>query len=135
MTQATRSNNVTRQVERRIPPPVILATPPANNQAFGAFVAGKATLAPAKPAKQPTAPAIAQPAPVREEHNGRKAYTPGTIGERIWAAANALQAATPNTPVVATAVYLALPDVNKRSVSAGLSHWRKFCGTLHVKTH
>lgn len=106
-----------------------LTTPP--NTGFGAMVAAKASPAPTPVAAKPAPVAR----PVLQEQNGRKEYTPGTIGYRIWSAAAAIQAATPNTPVKAEAVRLALPDVSPASVSAGLSHWRKFNGTLHVKGH
>lgn len=67
------------------------------------------------------------------EQNGRKDYTPHTIGRLIWDTASALQAITPNTPVTSAAVRIALPHVKARSVSAGLSHWRKFCGKTRTK--
>ena len=69
----------------------------------------------------------------RTVQNGRGNYTPNSIGALIWQTANALQAATPGTPVTSAAVRLALPHVKAASVSCGLSHWRKFCGTLRVK--
>jgi hypothetical protein len=69
----------------------------------------------------------------RTVQNGRGNYTPHTIGAQIWACATALQAATPGTPVTSAAVRLALPHVAPASVSAGLSHWRKFNGTMRVK--
>lgn len=69
----------------------------------------------------------------RTVQNGRGNYTPNSIGALIWQTATALQALTPNTPVNAAAVRLALPQVKPASVSAGLSHWRKFCGTMRVK--
>lgn len=56
----------------------------------------------------------------------RKLYSPGTIGARIWAAAEALQSGTPQTPITAEALRIALPDVKAGSVSAGLSQWRKY---------
>lgn len=115
--------------DRRAQPPVKLTTP-VSNAAFGKFVADKAKPAVVAPVPMPATPVK----PTLVEHNGCKEYTPGTIGARIWAAADAIQAATPNTPVVATAVYVALPNVNHRSINAGLSHWRKFNGTLHVKS-
>jgi hypothetical protein len=69
----------------------------------------------------------------RTIQNGRGDYTPNSIGALIWQTATALQAATPGTPVTSAAVRLALPHVKPASVSAGLSHWRKFCGTMRVK--
>lgn len=69
----------------------------------------------------------------RTVQNGRGNYTPNSIGALIWQTATALQALTPNTPINAAAVRLALPQVKPASVSAGLSHWRKFCGTMRVK--
>jgi hypothetical protein len=70
---------------------------------------------------------------VRTMQNGRKDYTPNSIGALIWQTATALQAVTPNTPVNSAAVRLALPHVKPASVSAGLSHWRKFNGTARAK--
>lgn len=69
---------------------------------------------------------------VRPVQNGRKGYAPNTVGALIWATAYALQAAQ-SAPVTSAQVKLALPQVAPASVSAGLSHWRKFCGTLRVK--
>lgn len=69
---------------------------------------------------------------VRPVQNGRKGYAPNTIGALIWATANTLQAGQ-TSPVTSAQVRLALPQVAPASVSAGLSHWRKFCGTLRVK--
>jgi hypothetical protein len=69
----------------------------------------------------------------RTVQNGRGNYTPNSIGALIWQTATALQAATPGTPVTSAAVRLALPHVKPTSVSCGLSHWRKFCGTLRIK--
>lgn len=80
---------------------------------------------------QPVQPARA----VLAEQNGRKSYTPGSIGHKIWETADKLQHKVPNTPVTASAMRLALPDVSSRSISSGLSHWRKFNGTLRVKQH
>lgn len=110
-------------------PPVVQLAAPANNP-FGTALAAKAAAVVAAPVVAKPAPA---PRPVLREQNGRKEYTPGTIGERIWLAAVAIQTATPNTPVQAASVRAALPDVSPASVSAGLSHWRKFNGTLRVK--
>ena len=117
-----------------------LATP------FGALVAAtqkQGTQAASKTAAVAgavTMPAVASAAHnqalagfVRPVQNGRKGYAPNTIGALIWQTASALQAASPNTPVQASAVRLALPHVAPASVSAGLSHWRKFNGTLRVK--
>ena len=100
-----------------------LKTPPTSN-VFGKFVQMKVT---------PTAKLPITAPHQRAEQNGRKEYTPGTIGDKIWHAADALQAHTPNTPVTAEAVRIALPEVNAASVSAGLSHWRKFQGTMAVR--
>ena len=69
----------------------------------------------------------------RTTQNGRGNYTPNSIGALIWQTANSLQAVTPNTPVTSAAVRLALPHIKPASVSAGLSHWRKYMGTLRVK--
>lgn len=105
-----------------------LTVPP--NTGFGAMVAAKVVSAPPPP-PAPTTPAV--PKPVRLEQNGRKEYTPGTIGYRIWQTADALQASSPTGEVTSTVVRVALPDVSPASVSAGLSHWRKFRGILHIK--
>lgn len=128
MTQATMERGA------KVAPKVIRQRQPADrrqeNRAFGSFVAQQAAPAPMqalKPVLQP------QARPVLREQHGRKEYTQGTIGWRIWQAAMALQAITPNTPVTAEAVRIALPDVNPKSISAGLSHWREFEGTLHTK--
>lgn len=129
----TQTTPVAKTTRVRAVPAPKLVTPPTQNP-FGTFVASKV-------AKKPpvttlvttiTAPAVAAK-PVLAVQNGRKAYSPGTIGERIWNAANELQKHTPNTPVTAGAVRIALPDVSPASVSAGLSHWRQFCGTLRAK--
>lgn len=112
--------------------PLKLKTPKAANP-FGAFVAEKAKQA-TKPADKPAETPPTANTFIRHERNGRKEYTPGTIGHRIWATADALQAATPHMPVVAEAVRIALPDVKPASVSAGLSHWRKYRGTMRVKS-
>ena len=122
-----------------------LATPPANN-AFTALVAvqqgqaakaASATKTIAAAATMPnTGVAVQQAAKAgftRTVQNGRGNYTPNSIGALIWQTATALQAITPNTPIQAGAVRLALPHVAPASVSAGLSHWRKFCGTMRVK--
>lgn len=106
---------------------------PVKENGFGKFVASKQAATAATPkltAPQPPAPPAR---PVLAEHNGRKEYTPGTIGSVIWQVADELQKVTPNTPVTASAVRIALPTVKPASVSAGLSHWRKFHGTLHTK--
>lgn len=95
---------------------------PKGGNVFAKFVEKKVTTI------QP--PAIV----VLHEQNGRKEYTKGTIGGRIWDVATVLQATTPNTPVTAEAVRLALPDVNAGSVSAGLSHWRKYNGKVKMQT-
>ena len=70
---------------------------------------------------------------VRTIQNGRKDYTPNSIGALIWQTADKLQALTPNTPITSAIVRTALPHVKPASVQAGLSHWRKFHGTLRVK--
>ena len=70
---------------------------------------------------------------VRKEQNGRKDYTPHTTGNLIWQTADTLQALTPLTPITSAAMKLALPHVNPNSISCGLSHWRKFHGTMRVK--
>lgn len=89
---------------------------------------------PAEPPKAPEpTPAPAPATFVRHEQNGRKEYAPDTIGAKIWETADKLQAITPNTPVTAAAVRLALPQVAKASVTAGLSHWRKYHGKLRMK--
>lgn len=116
------------------------------NTAFTAMVAAtqkqgaQASAKTATVAAAVTMPAVATAAHVqahagfvRPVQNGRKGYAPNTIGALIWQTATALQAATPGTPVTSAAVRLALPQVAPVSVSAGLSHWRKFNGTLRVK--
>jgi hypothetical protein len=115
---------------------VVLKAPAAiaaDNKVFANFVAVKHKKVTGGGA--PTVPVPAMPIFVRQEQNGRKEYTPGTTGYRIWQAACTLQAVTPSTPVRAESVRIALPDINPASVSAGLSHWRKFNGTLRVKSH
>lgn len=122
-----------------------LATPPANSP-FTALVAsqqkqaGKAATETAKVAAATTMPntgvAVQQAAKAgftRTIQNGRGNYTPNSIGALIWQTADALQAVTPNTPIQASAVRAALPHIKPASISAGLSHWRKFNGTLRVK--
>lgn len=106
-----------------------LTVPP--NTGFGAKVAAQAASTPAPVAAPVTPP---PPPVVRLEQNGRKEYSPGTVGKRIWDAADALLASAPNAQVTATVIRVALPDVAPASVSAGLSHWRKFRGTLRVKS-
>lgn len=69
----------------------------------------------------------------RTVQNGRGDYTPHTIGALIFQTATALQALTPNTPITSAAVKLALPHIKATSISCGLSHWRKFNGTMRVK--
>jgi hypothetical protein len=120
-----------------------LATPP---NAFTAFVATqqkktevaqKETTKAADKTSMPDAGTAIQQAAkagfVRTVQNGRKDYTPNSIGALIWQTADALQKATPATPITSAAVRLALPHVKPASVSAGLSHWRKFNGTMRVK--
>ena len=123
-----------------------LEAPPSAHTPFTAFVAAQqkktevAKVATAKAADKTSMPdagtAIQQAAKagfIRTVQNGRKDYTPNSIGALIWQTADALQKATPNTPVTSAAVRLALPHVKPASVSAGLSHWRKFNGTMRVK--
>ena len=132
-----------------VPPTVApTATLPAGNgnAAFAAMVAtqqkhaasaASAALASAARATMPnTGVAVQQAAKAgftRTVQNGRGNYTPNSIGALIWQTANSLQALTPNTPVQARAVRIALPHVKPASVSAGLSHWRKFNGNMRVK--
>jgi hypothetical protein len=70
---------------------------------------------------------------VRTEQNGRKDYVPNSIGALIWQTADKLQALTPDTPITSAIVRVALPNVKATSIQCGLSHWRKFHGTLRVK--
>lgn len=108
----------------------------ATQQATNAQAATQAAQAAALVSMPSTGTAVQQAAKAgftRTIQNGRGDYTPNSIGALIWQTATALQAATPNTPVNAAAVRLALPHVKPASVSAGLSHWRKFCGTMRVK--
>ena len=120
--------------------------PVAAPNAFGAFVAAqqkqnavaatasaKAVQASSMPATGTAVQQAAKAGFTRTVQNGRGNYTPNSIGALIWQTASALQAATPNTPVTSAAVRLALPHVKAASVSAGLSHWRKFNGTMRVK--
>ncbi len=69
----------------------------------------------------------------RTVQNGRGDYTPNSIGALIFQTATALQALTPNTPITSAAVRAALPHIKATSISCGLSHWRKFNGTMRVK--
>lgn len=123
-----------------------LVTPPTAANPFGALVAAQqkqattAATATAATASKTTMPntgvAVQQAAKAgftRTVQNGRGNYTPNSIGALIWQTATALQAVTPNTPIQAAAVRTALPHVKPASISAGLSHWRKFNGTLRVK--
>ena len=115
------------------------------NAVFAAVVAtqqkqaSKASTATAATAAVATMPNVATAAHVqahagfvRPVQNGRKGYAPNTVGALIWQTATALQAQS-SAPITASVVRLALPHVAPASVSAGLSHWRKFCGTLRVK--
>ena len=115
------------------------------NAAFTAVVAtqqkqaSKASTATAATAAVATMPNVATAAHVqahagfvRPVQNGRKGYAPNTIGALIWQTASALQAQS-SAPITASVVRLALPHVAPASVSAGLSHWRKFNGTMRVK--
>ena len=130
MKTATASTKAPKTVKLTTPP--VISAPAAHNP-FGTALAAKAAAVVAVPASGGAIKPPVTPRPVLREQNGRKEYTPGTIGERIWLAAVAIQTATPNTPVQAASVRAALPDVSPASVSAGLSHWRKFNGTLRVK--
>lgn len=124
--------------------PPKLAVPPTSP--FGALVANQQKVAAQAATKvaatvaatnMPNAGVATQQAAklgfTRTIQNGRGNYTPNSIGALIWQTATALQALTPNTPVQAGAVRLALPHVAPASISAGLSHWRKFCGTMRIK--
>lgn len=126
--------------------PKLAAPPSATNSPFAALVTAQQKQAATAVAK--TAPVVAavtmpnvgvavqQAAKAgftRTVQNGRGNYTPNSIGALIWQTATALQALTPNTPLQAGTVRLALPHVKPASISAGLSHWRKFCGTMRVK--
>ena len=123
-----------------------LATPPAATSPFAALVAAQQKAAATATTKTAVAVVATNMANVgvavqqtakagftRTVQNGRGNYTPNSIGALIWQTATALQALTPSTPIQASAVRLALPHVKAASVSAGLSHWRKFCGTMRVK--
>lgn len=128
------------------PATVAPAPAPAPANPFGAFVAqqvaqgqqASAQLAPVvvantMPQTATAAHVQAHAGFVRPVQNGRKGYAPNTVGALIWATATSLQALTPGNPVTSAQVRQALPQVAPASVSAGLSHWRKFCGTLRVK--
>lgn len=127
-------------------PAELMTAPPKGGNGFTQFVAAQkkatetaqkdTTAAVAHTSTPDVGVAVQQAAKVgftHTEQNGRKDYTPHTIGKLIWDTAEKLQAITPNTPVTSAAVRVALPNVKPASVSAGLSHWRKFCGTLRVK--
>lgn len=101
--------------------------------AIGALVAATVNkAAETKPEPKKAEPKPATPAFVRVEQNGRKSYAPGSIGDQIWTVADALKEKLPNVPVTAAAVRIALPLVNARSISCGLTHWRKFHGISAV---
>jgi hypothetical protein len=103
---------------------------PGTSAAIGALVAAtvKDTKAEAKTKPAKTEPVKTDPAFVRAEQNGRKSYAPGSIGDQIWTAADALKEKLGTAQVTAAIVRLALPMLNARSVSCGLTHWRKFHG-------
>lgn len=106
------------------------ATEPSTSAAIGALVAATVSKTPApKPkAKKPEVKTPAVPAFVRTEQNGRKSYAPSSVGDQIWTVADTLKEKLPGVAVTAASVRLALPLVNVRSISCGLTHWRKFHG-------
>lgn len=117
-------------------PASVLGKTIAAQQKVNSKAATQAATAAATTGLPATGTAIQQAAKAgftRTVQNGRGDYTPNSIGALIWQTASALQAATPSTPVTSAAVRLALPHVKPASVSAGLSHWRKFNGTMRVK--
>ena len=143
MQKATQTPKIAQTAQT---PKTAPAAPAAAPNAFGAFVAAqqkhnavaatasaKAVQASSMPATGTAVQQAAKAGFTRTVQNGRGNYTPNSIGALIWQTASALQAATPSTPVTSAAVRLALPHVKPASVSAGLSHWRKFNGTMRVK--
>jgi hypothetical protein len=64
--------------------------------------------------------------------NGRKDYKPGTTGDRIFKACDALIATNPSIAITAKVLKVALPDVKESSLGCGLSHWRTFTGRTKV---
>ena len=143
MQKATQTPKIAQTAQT---PKTAPAAPAAAPNAFGAFVAAqqkhnavaatasaKAVQASSMPATGTAVQQAAKAGFTRTVQNGRGNYTPNSIGALIWQTASALQAATPSTPVTSAAVRLALPHVKPASVSAGLSHWRKFNGTLRIK--
>lgn len=144
MTQTAKTNKNAKTVSPLLVAPTT-ATAPLNNALTALVAKQAATNAQAASAANVAADAVTMPSVgtavqqaakagfTRTVQNGRGDYTPNSIGALIWQTASALQDATPNTPVTSAAVRLALPHVKPASVSAGLSHWRKFCGTMRVK--
>jgi hypothetical protein len=106
------------------------ATEPNTSAAIGALAAIAATVAKPVVVAEPkkVEPVKVAPAFVRTEQNGRKSYAPGSVGDQIWTVADTLKEKLPGIAVTAASVRLALPEVNVRSISCGLTHWRKFHG-------
>lgn len=94
---------------------------------FGKFVALQAAQ-PVSPALPLTAAPFRAPVPAMPatNHNFRKPYNAGTVGFRIWEAANALHASAPTAHIATSIVKVALPDVKVASISAALTQWRKY---------
>ena len=118
-------------------PQMFKAPVPAPN-AFSAFVAAqKQAVAPvpvvAKMVKAAVAEPVKAPKFAHTEQNGRKDYEPGSKGRELWDTADKLQAMFPHTPVTSAALRVALPHLKPASVSAALTHWRQFHGTLRSK--
>lgn len=77
------------------------------------------------------APVVVVPVVVKTPlrvQNGRKEYSPGTEGRQIFETADALQAMSPGTWIESGVMRVALPHIPAASISAGMTHWRKFNG-------
>lgn len=108
-----------------------LTAPQAVVNAFTALVAAAVKPDTTPVIVAPAAPVVAKPvAPAftHSEHNGRKDYKPGTTGDRIFKACDALVATNPTIAITAKVLKVALPDVKESSLGCGLSHWRQFTG-------
>lgn len=65
--------------------------------------------------------------------NGRKEYSRGTSGRLLFETADKLQATNPNVPLTSAVMRVALPQIPAASISAGMTHWRQFNGTVKSK--
>ena len=118
---------------------LVVAVAAEKNDPFGAFVAAQQKAAdaaaivvsePRKPASEKVKAAVEVKDPLRVK-NGQREYSPGTGGRQVFDVADKLQAMHPEVPLTSTVMRVALPLIPAASISAAMSHWRKFNGKLN----